>query len=141
MIEKEVAPVNQQCCSMFDQNPEEIPTFCPSTLNWCKWKLQNDPSAHEKNECIHEYPESAEVLGSSAELSKLLSNSTVHHDKSKPVSPVVDHLGPMVVLPGQTPMDLPPASVLSTPLGPVMSKPAHVKMKVIAPVTAKPAQV
>lgn len=47
----------------------------------------------------------------------------------------------MVVLPGQTPFDLPTTSVLSTPLGPVMSKPAHVQIKAIAPVISKPAQV
>ena len=30
---------NEQCCSMFDHNPEEMPTFCPTSFNWCKWKL------------------------------------------------------------------------------------------------------
>ena len=49
-----------QCCTLLQDMPSEVPTFCPKTLNWCKWKLLNKPTLNDTYECYNQYPASVQ---------------------------------------------------------------------------------
>ena len=42
VLAKKVAP-KYQCCSLFTNDPAELPMFCPPTQGWCKYQADGGP--------------------------------------------------------------------------------------------------